>query len=261
MTVPIRRRRQQFLAGHLNVAKLSVLEIGALDSPMWLGAEAPKRLRYLDWYSSEELYEMHKDKPNRNWDRAVEVDYVVKDKAFSRHIPERFDLVVAHHVIEHIPDPISWLHEVAAVTAPGGRLLMAVPDRRYTFDYVRPLSTVVDFLRAREAQLVMPDYWQSLAAIYQYRPIHAEDCWPGPPPAEKVGARRFDLQTAMRHAERSREEYLDVHCFVFTERSFAVIVRELRQAGMIPWRVVASREVEEGGNEFIVLLVKDDPAG
>jgi len=41
---------------------------------------------------------------------------------------EFFDVVVMHHVIEHMPDPIEQLCEVSRVLRPGGRLLFATPD-------------------------------------------------------------------------------------------------------------------------------------
>jgi len=40
---------------------------------------------------------------------------------------ERFDLVTAHHVIEHAPDPRRFLREIAAVLAPDGAVLVRAP--------------------------------------------------------------------------------------------------------------------------------------
>jgi SAM-dependent methyltransferase len=41
---------------------------------------------------------------------------------------ERFDLVVANHVVEHLRDPRTVLRSLAALTAPGGQLFVSVPD-------------------------------------------------------------------------------------------------------------------------------------
>lgn len=49
----------------------------------------------------------------------------------------RFDVVLSHHSLEHVPDPLSVLVEVHRLLRPGGRLLLAVPyevtraQRRY----------------------------------------------------------------------------------------------------------------------------------
>ncbi len=47
------------------------------------------------------------------------------------------DLLVASHVIEHVPDLITWLREIASVLKPTGQARLAIPDRRYTFDLLR----------------------------------------------------------------------------------------------------------------------------
>ncbi len=39
-----------------------------------------------------------------------------------------FDLIVMSHVVEHLPDPRTYLREVAARLAPGGRLAISVPN-------------------------------------------------------------------------------------------------------------------------------------
>ncbi len=252
--VPLRHLRQRFLAEHLDARELAILEIGALDSPTWMGTNTPPGLRFLDHLSTAELAAMHEGNPNRLSQRTVALDYVVSDKRFSRAISERFDLVIANHVIEHIADPVAWLQEVAALTGGAGRLLVAVPDRRYTFDYLRRSSSAPDLRRAHREDLRRPSYHQALEALYLYRPLRAEDCWPGPPTAAKLRARRFDLAGAMARARRAEHEYLDCHCSVFSHPTFGALVAELHRDGLVPWRVLADRPVLHGGNEFLALL-------
>jgi SAM-dependent methyltransferase len=251
--VPLRHLRQRFLAEHLDARELAILEIGALDSPTWMGDNTPPGLRFLDHLSAVELAAKHADNPRRLPERTVALDYVVSDKRFASTIEDRFDLVIANHVIEHIADPIGWLREIAALTGTGGRLLLAVPDRRYTFDYLRRPSTALDLRRAHRSDLERPSYHQALEALYLYRPLHAEDCWPGPPPPAKL-RQGMDLASAMPVARRAEREYVDCHCFVFSETAFPPLIEQLRAAGLIAWRVLALRPVLAGGNEFLVLL-------
>ncbi|MBA3780525.1 MAG: methyltransferase domain-containing protein [Nocardioides sp.] len=57
---------------------------------------------------------------------------------------------IASHVIEHIPDLVGWLAQLADVVADDGVLVLAVPDKGYGFDAHRPLTTVGQILAAHE---------------------------------------------------------------------------------------------------------------
>ncbi len=45
---------------------------------------------------------------------------------------ERFGLVLSFQVIEHLPDPVGFLRALAAVTVPGGTLVVTTPNRLTT---------------------------------------------------------------------------------------------------------------------------------
>ncbi|WP_044156709.1 class I SAM-dependent methyltransferase, partial [Escherichia coli] len=61
-------------------------------------------------------------------------------KEITKEVGE-FDLIVASHVIEHVPDLIGWLKDAISVLKVGGTLALVVPDKRFTFDILRPLAT------------------------------------------------------------------------------------------------------------------------
>lgn len=70
--------------------------------------------------------------------------------------PESNDFVVACHVLEHLVDPIAFLEQCYDVLAPGGIVMIGIPDHRHCFDRMRqrtPLSDVVDRYRRREKSL------------------------------------------------------------------------------------------------------------
>jgi SAM-dependent methyltransferase len=52
------------------------------------------------------------------------------------------DFVVANHFLEHCEDPIATLENMLRVVRPGGVIFLAVPDKRFTFDAPRPVTTI-----------------------------------------------------------------------------------------------------------------------
>jgi SAM-dependent methyltransferase len=40
---------------------------------------------------------------------------------------EQFSVVICHHVLEHVPDPIQVLEQIGALLAPNGRMILCVP--------------------------------------------------------------------------------------------------------------------------------------
>jgi SAM-dependent methyltransferase len=85
------------------------------------------------------------------------------DVAFPNHqrlvtIPGEpmFDLVIAHHVLEHVSDPLDLLKRFAAATRMGGYLLVAVP-RLDTLQLHRDLGYVVSRVHVRSYTSVCMD--------------------------------------------------------------------------------------------------------
>lgn len=226
----------------------SILEIGAMDSPTFPDRDS----RYLDWFTREELQAAIADNPRRLPERVVDPHYVVKQKRFAAEVGDRFSLIIANHVLEHIADPITWLQELRTL-APDGSLFLAVPDRRYTFDYLRPVSTAGDVLRAYHDDLERPSRWQMFDAIFYHRPILADAAWGGD--LSRVVEQRFDIAEALDRSLQAEREYVDVHCHVFTADSFATLMRDLTP--LTGWRVDEVGDVAVGANEFYAWLVAD----
>ena len=57
------------------------------------------------------------------------------------------DFIIANHFIEHTEDPIGTIKRFLTVLRPQGILYMAVPDKRFTFDLERPLTSLEHLLR------------------------------------------------------------------------------------------------------------------
>ncbi len=236
------------------------LEVGAFDNPT-LRPRDGFQVRYADYFSADELRVTWAENPGRDPSRIVDVDYVIKGPRLSPFIPDKVDLVVANHVIEHIPDPIGWLCDVASFCSEDAAIFMAVPDQRFTFDFHKQPSDITSIVRAYEEGKTLPDVYDVARMRYLHTRVDPLALWEGQAPPEKVERSEPSYREIL---ERARVQvaggYVDVHCHFYTTSSFLHIFSELSRSGYIPWETEFLRDVDRGGNEFCVLL-RRSPVG
>ena len=233
------------------------LEIGPLHNASIRREHAD--VDYLDVFDRDLLLKNYEAHPQVDPNKIPEIDFALFDGERVRSIPETvgdepaFDWVVASHVIEHVPDVIGWLKQVAEVTVDGGRLVLVVPDRRYCFDVHRPGTTVGQLLQAHELGETVP----SVRAVFDYKRGHAytqaADVWQGRPPTYET--RIYDLATVQEQVALARSgEYIDAHVWTLTPGSLLEQVIELRDLGLSEWKVESYTPTRRNENEFFMVL-------
>lgn len=234
------------------------LEIGPLTSPVVTKDEGD--IYYLDHLSVEDLKKKYEHEPVE-LDKIVQIDYVLHPEGLQKTVGnDRFDYVIASHVIEHIPDMVGWLHQIANILNDGGILSLVIPDKRFTFDINRRVSLPADIIGAhldgytRFSTRMMYDFASECMVE-----VETSDAWRDS--QQFVDApRRWDLNEVMRKCTRNiAGEYVDCHCHVFTPASFIVILRHLIEQNMLPYKVVSFLETQENEIEFYVGLQKVNP--
>lgn len=166
---------------------------------------------------------------------------------------ERFDYIVASHVFEHLPDPIHFLQRCERALKDTGKLILLVPDRRFCFDYFRPVSTFGDMLRPFVAGAQSHD----VGILYDHHAMNATRdgvmVW-----AEKEGG-RFQFAGTPAHgyatAVQDHASYVDAHAWVFTPSSFRLILSDMRALGLIALGEVSFYETV--GCEFMIVLSRE----
>jgi SAM-dependent methyltransferase len=231
LTVRERSVRHQRILRMFDRSAGTGLEIGPLYDPVVYRDEAD--VRYVDVHPGPILKEYYANHPGVPVDDIIDPDFTLIGPEGARTLPQavgaqsRFAWVVASHVIEHVPDLIGWLAEVAEILDDDGRLILAIPDRRYSFDAARDATTVGEMLLAREHG----DKTPSVRAVYDhYRnvvDIVAADAWAGTP--GRSSTRIHDLGFTLEQVRQAREDgvYVDCHVWLFTPQSFGEQLAEL----------------------------------
>jgi SAM-dependent methyltransferase len=247
-------RREKLVSG-LDLQNSIGVEIGALDKPVI--ARQDGEIIYVDHTDTASLRAKYKNDPNVDVEKIVTVDAVWGTQSLQEAVglTRKVDYIVASHVIEHVPDLITWLEELRAVLKPGGEVRLAVPDRRFTFDYLRRETTLADVLNAYIARTRIPlpiailDFFLNVATVSNI------DAWEG-----KLDTSRPRLMhsvdqaiTVARDSFENRN-YHDVHCWVFTPRSFAHLFAEAADAGLIRFSCNAFHDTARYHIEFCVTL-------
>lgn len=127
---------------HRNIAYKSLsgrgLEIGALHCP----ANVPSncKVEYCDAHTKAESIALFPEIDSRS---LVEVDYLVNldEEKLSDKVTHPYDFVILNHVIEHVANPIEVVEQLFAIVRPGGIVIISAPDKEFTFDKNRGLTS------------------------------------------------------------------------------------------------------------------------
>lgn len=256
-TTPSMALRRERLAALIDPASGVGLEIGPLDSP--IATRPPWDVRYVDVLDTGGLRDHYRHDPNVSLERIVQVDFALQQDGQIRTIAEAaapggpYRWVVASHVVEHVPDLVGWLADVASLLEDGGALFLVVPDRRYTFDAMRPATTVGQILEARTRRDTRP----SERAVYDYFrsavDMSATALWEGADPA--AAPRAFTFQGALSMRDKALQgEYVDSHVWVFSPIEFVSQLAELSELDLCDFALEHVHPTPPGELEFTVVL-------
>jgi SAM-dependent methyltransferase len=189
-----------------------------------------------------------------------DVDYIIGADGLFAAIGEeaRFDFILASHVIEHVPNVIKFLDDCYKLLKPEGILSLIVPDKKFCFDAIKPLSTTGQILQAHIDRRTR----HSPGTIYDAHALHVSRqdgsiVWPG---ESAIGDIKF-VHTAteaknIMDANIVTGDYLDVHAWIFSPESFEFIINDLFEIKLTAFRIAVSFETE--GYEFFVSLKKSE---
>lgn len=236
------------------------LEIGPSFQPVFPKGEG-FNVETLDYASAADLRVKYAGS-GVDCDRIEEVDFVSDGRLIDVVIPhrERYDFIFSSHVIEHVTDFVGYLKSCETLLKPGGVVALAVPDKRYTFDVLQPVTTTGRVLEAhargqtRHSPAAVYDFFANFARL-DGREIwgHHDVGQVTLSEHQAIAKGVFDDTLKPGHA------YHDVHGWIFTPASFRLILGDLRELGMTS--LTETAVVESDTLEFYVTLTKGAVGG
>jgi 2-polyprenyl-3-methyl-5-hydroxy-6-metoxy-1,4-benzoquinol methylase len=242
-------RRRKKIEPHINFNG-NALEIGAGYMPLY-----PKDMGYkvktLD-HVSEEEFEIKYKNVNVDISGVEKVDFVWNGESYLDLVKdERFDWIVASHVIEHVPDLIGFLKECTLILKKDGVLVLFIPDRRYTLDYFRSTSSLSSIIDAHVLKRDRPSPGSILEALF----LETNSYKDSNNPYDGDLAFYETPNQNLYNSSITLGEYRDVHVWVFTPSHFRMLIEDLYLCGAINLREKIYFPSE--GREFCIILSRD----
>jgi predicted SAM-dependent methyltransferase len=250
---------RNYLTHGLDLASLTGIEIGPLVNPVVTRAQSD--VHYVDRASTEELQEWYSRDEKINVDEIMQIDFIWGDQSLAEATggTEQFDYCIASHVIEHIPDLITWLNEISSVLKVGGVACFAVPDKRYTFDYLRPLTTTAEQVDNYLNKLRKPSYKHIYDHFSNFVDLDIQEAWSEGFDGSKLVPKKSPRDTFLACQDAlENDKYIDSHCSVFTEDSFIALLEKISELGLLNFKLRRRFSVNRGMFEFFVQLEKID---
>jgi SAM-dependent methyltransferase len=233
---PIRfTSRPALAAGYLDGEGL---EIGALHSPTPLRPEV--RSRFVDRKSAPDL---RREYPELAELDLVEVDIVDDGEKLETVADTSQDFIIANHFLEHCEDPIGTIGNHLRKLRPAGVLFYTVPDKRYTFDFRRPLTPLSHMIDDHEK-----------GPAGSRREHYDEAALLTPKVEDGTTLEEFE-RWAAGHARELEEESSSIHMHVWTQAEFLQLILHCRDRYDDAFDIDAAVKI---AGELVVVLRKQD---
>lgn len=206
----------------------------------------------VDYLDREGLVAKYQHFEQYDMDDIEEVDYVLQaGSTFSEAIDEKFDVVLASHVLEHSISLIDFINDCAGLLKPGGQIALVVPDHRFCFDRFRErsaLSRVIDASRD-PANVHTPG---TLVEFTLNAVAHR-----GTPSWIPLHTGKYKLLHSLDKAKANGkaaegDNYIDVHNWIFSPNHLRLLLQDLADLGYINVRETYFHETV--GHEFYLNL-------
>jgi SAM-dependent methyltransferase len=234
------------------------LEFGPLTQPIVDADDGP--IEYVDYLPTDALRAKYESDPNVDAAGIAPVHVVLeRGRLPAAALQGEYDYIVASHVFEHLPDPIGWLQQCAGALRAGGLLCLALPDKRYTWDILRPVTRLGDWVEGYCLAPDRPTLRQVFDATSTTALMPNGTPWHRPPSRAELQPER-ELPEAFALARQALDVHIDVHCSVFTPVAWLRLLADTHRLGLCPFELAWFHDTRPGEIEFFAGL-RNGPVG
>ena len=225
---------------------MKIVEIGACYNPL-----APRcdgwNSKIIDHLNRDDLIKKY---PDQQVHRIEDVDFIWKSGSIETAVPVdlhgTFDACIASHIAEHAPDFIGFFASISRLVKPDGLIVIAIPDRRFMFDFFQPLTLTDRILEAHWEKRIR----HTKGTIYGDAAYKTQNndmiAWS---PHHKLTEFSFvnpDVikcaKTASKAGTDENSEYIDCHVWRFTPASLKLVMLELTLLDLFPFTLIEMHE-------------------
>jgi SAM-dependent methyltransferase len=213
------------------------LEIGALHYPLVVPGAAS--VSYLDVEDETRLRQLF---PELADEALVTPDWLgdVGCASVPSLTGRRFDFIVMNHVLEHVANPIQVVANVWTGLVEGGLLALSVPDKAFTFDRARRLTSF---------EHLLSEYYRGVTSV---DPSHYVDLLEDLRP--DVFATRARFHAALTEAAERRE-----HAHVWDSESFSAFWERSASLLTLDATIVYESTARSNRFEYFAVIRKAAP--
>jgi len=232
-----------------------ILEIGPLAWPNIIKGQA-KEIFYADVRSTDDIKDHYKNDKNVPQEKIVDIDYVINGGGYSKSLEnvDKFDYIIATHVIEHIPQLILFFQDISNILNPQGKVCLTIPDKRYCFDHYRIPTSFAELYdiymrRITNSPLRVLDHFATTTIndpAFWWNNTNNFDQLP-------KSKEKFDI-AKNAYMKTLNGEYIDAHFSVFTPETFLLLVYYMICYNLFSFKCVEFQKTEVNTFEFNCVL-------
>lgn len=193
-------------------------------------------VRIADYLDRKGLVNKYERFAQYNMEDIEEVDHIlIPGSPLSKSISDRFNIVIASHVIEHSISLVDFINDLGGLLKPGGHVALIIPDKRFCFDRFRERTSLCSVIDRIGTHLKVHSAGTRAEFSINAVKHRGTNSWA----TQHVGDYSFlySYKYAREQADSaSSQHYHDVHNWVFTPHHFRLMMHDLAELGYISLR-------------------------